>query len=327
MNLADMFSVTTLTASVNKLPTVYGLLGSMGLFNETGILTTTVIVEERMGQLVLIENTSRDGDPKPTKKDDRKRRNFSTMHLPVSGKLSPSDLQNIAPFGSDTVENQQARIINDKLQSLKDSCEVTREFHRVGAVKGVILDADGSVIYDLYDEFGVTKKAIPIPFSTATTDVRKYCLDAKRHAEKKLQGQFVTKFKSICGSDFFDALTGHKNVQAAYSSYQAAQDRIGGDMRSGFTYGGIEYIEYNASVGNVNFVDPGKAHVFPVGGRDVFIMRNAPANYNETVNTLGLPFYAKAKERDFNKGWDMEAQANPLALCMFPEALVELSIQ
>lgn len=49
--------------------------------------------------------------------------------------------------------------------------------------------------------------------------------------------------------------------------------------------------------------------------------------YGQTVNTVGQPYYAKAEERRMGKGWDLEAQANPLALCLYPEALVELKIQ
>jgi len=60
--------------------------------------------------------------------------------------------------------------------------------------------------------------------------------------------------------------------------------------------------------------------------KGVFRMFNAPANYNEAVNTLGQPFYSKAEPRKMGKGWDLEAQANPLAMCLFPEALVELKV-
>lgn len=56
-----------------------------------------------------------------------------------------------------------------------------------------------------------------------------------------------------------------------------------------------------------------------------FITRYAPANYTETVNTMGLPMYAKAEPRKFNKGFDIEAQTNPLNLCTRPGAIVKLT--
>ncbi|MBM9539137.1 major capsid protein, partial [Desulfobulbus alkaliphilus] len=45
------------------------------------------------------------------------------------------------------------------------------------------------------------------------------------------------------------------------------------------------------------------------------------------VNTRGLPFYARMDERGRGRGYDLEVQSNPLTICMFPEALVELTFK
>lgn len=323
MNLQDLFTVSSLSAAVNKLPTIPSKVGSMGLFEEKGITTTSVVIDEYEGRLVLVPNTSRNADPAPIKGGNRARRTFETLHLPITRPLLPSQLQGIASFGQETAALPQATVINDQLQEMKNSIESTREFQRVGALRGKLLDADGSVLVDLFEEFGVEQKKVTVALGTASTNVRKACLDAKRHAESKLGGVMVKGFRSLCGPDWFDAFTDHEKVKAAFANYQEAQDRIGGDLRSGFTFGGIEFIEYDVTVSGQRFIPSNVAQVFPVG-QGVFKMFNAPANYNETVNTIGLPFYSKAEERKLGKGWDMEAQANPLAMCLFPEALVEL---
>lgn len=326
MNINDLFSVTALTASINKLPMVPGMVGGMGLFPEKGIRTTGVSIEERAGKLVLVPNQSRSADPQPMGKPKRNLRSLKCTHLPLSGVILPEDIQDVRAFGGEATSDglsAQAQVINDLLQSMKNSVEATREWQRVGAIRGQILDADGSVIYNLYDEFGVTKKTSNVALTTATTNVLKACLDSKRYSEKKLGGAMVTGFRALCGADFFDALVAHANVKAAFDNYQAAADRLGGDMRKGFTYGGIEFIEYNVEVSAKAFIPADVAQVFPVGS-GIFETVNAPANYNEAVNTVGLPFYAKSEERSMGKGWDIEVQANPLALCYYPEALVEL---
>lgn len=323
MNLADLFSVANLSAAVNKLPAIPGKVGAMGLFDEKGVTSTSVVIDEREGRLVLIPNTSRNDDPAPIKGGQRKRRTFETLHLPLSRPLLPGQLQGIAAFGQEDAVVPQATVINDNLQEMKNSIEATREFQRVGALRGQLLDADGSVLVDLYDEFGVTQKKITVALSNADTDVRKACLGAKRFSESKLGGVMVTGFRAFCGPDWFDAFTAHPKVQQAFANYQEAQDRLGGDMRSGFTFGGIEFVEYDVTVSGQRFIPLDVAQVFPVA-TGVFRMFNAPANYNETVNTLGQPFYSKAEPRKLGKGWDLEVQANPLAMCLYPEALVEL---
>ncbi|KJZ61701.1 major capsid protein [Pseudomonas fluorescens] len=323
MNLQDLFSVANLTAAVNKLPVMPGKVGAMGLFDEKGVTSTTVIIDEREGRLVLVPNTSRNDDPAPINGNKRKRRTFETLHLPINRPLLPSQLQGIAAFGQESATAPIATVINDHLQDLKNSIEATREFQRVGALRGKLLDADGETMFDLYKEFEVSQKKMTVTLSAAGTNVRKACLDAKRHSESKLGGVMVTGFRALCGPDWFDALIDHEKVKAAFANYQEAQDRLGGDMRTGFTFGGIEFIEYDVTVSGQRFIPADIAQVFPMA-RGVFRLFNAPANYNETVNTLGQPFYSKAEPRKMGKGWDLEAQANPLAMCLFPEALVEL---
>ncbi|NMX60202.1 major capsid protein [Pseudomonas sp. WS 5079] len=325
MNLPDMFSIANLTAAVNKLPAIPGKVGAMGLFDEKGVTSTSVVIDEREGRLVLVPNTSRNDDPAPIKGSKRKRKTFETLHLPVSRPLLPNQLQGIAAFGQEDAATPVVTVINDSLQELKNSVEATREFQRVGALRGKLLDSDGTVITDLYKEFEVTQKKINVALGSKDTNVRKACLDAKRYSESKLGGVMVAGFRSLCGPGWLDAFVEHEKVKAAFANYQEAQDRLGGDVRSGFTFGGIEFIEYDVTVSGQRFIPLDIAQVFPVA-KGVFRMFNAPANYNETVNTLGQPFYSKAEERKLGKGWDLEVQGNPLAMCLFPEALVELKI-
>lgn len=326
MNLADLFKTIALSAAIDKLPAKPGRVGAMGLFAEKGIRTTGVQVEQRNGRLILVPNQSRSAEPQQLGNGKRKSLTINSAHLPLGSAVLPEEIQDVRAFGSEAVEaglEAQAGVINDKLQWIKDSIEVTREFHRVGALRGQVLDADGSVLHDLYDAFGVTKESRNVALGAAGTNVRKACLDAKRFSEKKLGGTMVTGFHALCGATWLDAFIEHDKVKTAYAGYQEAADRLGGDVRKGFTFGGITFEEYTAEVSGQPFIPADVAQVFPIGP-GIFTMFNAPANYNEAVNTIGQAYYAKAEERRMGKGWDLEGQSNPLALCLFPEALVEL---
>ena len=101
-------------------------------------------------------------------------------------------------------------------------------------------------------------------------------------------------------------------------------------MRSGFTYGGITFEEYRGQASDANgtvrkFIAPGEAHAFPLGTVDTFATYFAPADFNETVNTLGLPLYAKQDARKFERGTDLHTQSNPLPMCHRPRVLVKLT--
>lgn len=325
LGLPDMLSLTSLTDSINRLPAMPTKIGDSKLFTEEGISTTTATVEMIDGKISLVPDLPRDSSPTPVKRNRRTERVFTAAHLPVSDVLLPGDLQNLRPFGQVTVDQMQAKIIANRQQSMKDRIDATREFHRMGALRGQVLDADGSIITDLYTEFGVTKRTAVLSLGTATTDVRAKLVAVSRAVDQLMGGVMVTARRVYCSGSFFDALTGHDKVKAVYDNWQAAAEKLGGDMRNGFVFGGYEFVEYTANVSGQDFVPDGKAIAFPVAS-GLFKIYNAPANYNETVNTLGMPYYMKAEPRDFGKGYDLEAQSNPLALCTRPDLLTELSI-
>jgi hypothetical protein len=277
---------------------------------------------------VLVPNTSRNAPGHAVQGGKRATITLTATHLPLTGTILPEDIQDIRAFGKEATDaglEAQATVINDKLTQLKQSIETTREYHRVGALAGQVLDADGTtVIYDLFDKFGVTPIANNVAFSAAGTNVRKAFLDTKRAMEKKAEGLVISSVRALCGADFFDAMTDHPKVKEAYANYQEAADRLGGDMRSGFTFGGITFEEYAGGVGDTPFIPANVALVYPVA-TGAFVTYNAPANYNEAVNTLGQPWYSKAQERDMGKGWDLEVQSNPITLCLWPECLARLT--
>jgi hypothetical protein len=203
--------------------------------------------------------------------------------------------------------------------------EVTKEYHRVGAVKGVILDADGtSEIYDLFDEFGITKETENVNFATA--DVKMVGLNLKRYIESKLGGVSFAGVQVLCGQEFFSNLVTNDSVKAAFDRWQDGRFLREDQRFVGFEFPtGVFWEEYRGQIGSAKFIADDKAHAFPVGVRDLFVTAYAPANFMETVNTLGKPYYAKQEMKKFDLGVDLFVQSNPLSLCTQPEVLVELT--
>ena len=220
-----------------------------------------------------------------------------------------------------------ANLLALKLQNMRNKHAITLEYLRMGALKGVILDADGSTLYDLYSEFGITAKTVSFALGTAGTEVLLKVLEVKRHIEDNLKGEFMTGILCLCSQGFYDAFTTHAKVKEAFQYYQRNQ-QLGNDYRTGFTFGGVTFEEYRGQAtdasGNVRkFIADDEAHFFPLGTANTFRTFFAPADFNETANTLGLPLYAKQEPRKFGRGTDLHTQSNPLPICLRPEVLVK----
>ena len=53
----------------------------------------------------------------------------------------------------------------------------------------------------------------------------------------------------------------------------------------------------------------------------------APADMNQTVNTIALPYYASREKLTHDKGWSLHMQSNPLPLVMRPELVCTLAVK
>lgn len=326
---ADAFSMASLTQAINILPNNYGRCREMNLFPGQGVRTRTVLVEERNGILNLLPTLPVGSPGTQNKMGKRTVRSFTIPHIPLDDVILPDEYQGVRKFGTENEVAALADIMNDHLQTAKNKFAITVEHLRMGALKGKILDSDGSTLYDLFTEFGIVKKTVDFALTTDSTKVRTKCLAVSRHIELNLKGEVMTRVHVLCSDGFFESLISHPEVEKAYQYHSEASERLGGDPRKGFRFGGIVFEEYIGQAtdmdGNTRlFIPANQAIAFPVGTMGTFRTYYAPADFLETANTLGIELYAKQEPRKFNRGVDLHAQSNPLPMCARPSLLVEL---
>lgn len=324
------FSMASLTAAINLIPNRYGRLEQMGLFVPRPVIHRNVIVEEMHGILNLLPTLPPGSPGTVGTQGKRKVRSFIVPHIPHDDVVLPEEVQGIRAFGSENQTEAIAGVMARKLETMRNKHAITLEHLRMGALKGQILDADGSVIYDLFAEFNVTQATVSFQLGTTTTKIKPKCNEVLRTIEKNLMGEVATGVRVLCSTQFFDALTSHDNVEKAFAFYQQGAALVD-DTRNGFRFGGLTFEEYvgfaTDAAGNVRkFIQDGEAIAFPEGTMDTFGTYFAPADFNETVNTLGQPLYAKQEPRKFDRGTDLHTQSNPLPMCHRPGVLVKLTM-
>lgn len=319
---SDLFKVTTLTDALNKLPYKPSRIGQLGLFQDTGVPTTTIVIEERSGKLHLLPSVPRGGPASKMNQGKRTARAFSIPHIPVEDEVLADDLLNVRAFGSDDRETAIATTINERQLVMRQSHEVTLEFLRLGALKGVIIDGDGSTtLYNLFTEFGIAQTQIDFALSNDATDVRAKCLAVKRAMEAALGAMGYDHVHCLCGKTFFENLISHPIVYATYEIYMASALQRA-DLRKGFEFCGIVFEEYPGTVSGTQFVADAAAHFFPVGVPGLFRTYFAPADFVEAVGTIGIPLYSKAHQMKYDRGIELHTQSNPLTMCTIPGVLV-----
>lgn len=330
----DGFNCVSLTDSINKVPFVPGRAGQVVDWQEIGVTTTSVKIEERNGELKLLNPTGRGGPGETSSQPSDKVRLLNVPHYQHDDTIMADSVQNVRAFGRGNVlETLQSRINQRLTEHVQWKLDPTLEYQRVGALKGVILNANGSTLYNLFTEFNVTQET-EVAFdlgaaSPASGVLRKACAGVLRKISNNLGGVMYSGVHALCGDAFFDDLLAHKEVVESYKGTPMASVlREGYVTPSGvvygvFEFGGIIWENYRGMNGNTPFVDTDKCHIFPVGVTGLYRTVYAPADYEETVNTEGLPRYAKQYPMPNGKGRHLESQMNALSYCTRPKVLIQ----
>ncbi|MCC6296613.1 MAG: major capsid protein, partial [Pseudomonadales bacterium] len=148
------FSMANLTAAINLLPNRYGRLESLNLFPVKPVRFRQILIEEKNGVLNLLPTLPVGSPGTVGQRDKRKMRSFVVPHIPHDDVVLPEEVQGLRAFGSETELETVAGVMARHLETMRNKHAITLEHLRMGALKGIILDADGSTLYNLYDEFG-----------------------------------------------------------------------------------------------------------------------------------------------------------------------------
>ncbi|MNJ20034.1 hypothetical protein D3C77_143620 [compost metagenome] len=322
----DAFGVAALTAAINEQEFVPGRLASLGLFEEEGVTTLTVQIEKDGDKLALVPAGERGTSGLVVGGSKRILLPFNTIHLPERFTIRADEIQGIRAFGTQTELQAVQDVVNKRLDKARRQLDATHEFHRMGALNGKVLDADGSsVLLDIYDRFGVQRQTLSMGLNDPDTNVQVQCVDALDMQEDALGNVTTTSSRAFCGKTFWKKLIAHSSVVETYKGSQQAA-ALRGDAREAFEFGGITWERYRGKVAGISFIADDEARLVPEGVPEMFLSAYAPADYMETVNTQGLPYYSKLEPLPFGKGVAGEAQSNPLHICTRPRAVIQLKL-
>lgn len=330
----DRFSYRNLTAAINSAPVVPSRLADMGLFSEKGINTTMVGVERKSGGLELVPAGEYGAPPKVINAPARDMLYFKTVHLSTRSTILASELIGLRPFGVDDgeitadmeVDTVEAEVA-ERQEAHKDALSATIEFHRIGAIKGLVLDADGqSVLLNVYDKFGFTQRSVAIDFSAAALSLRSQLLQVIDAIDEGL-GKYTSRSRRVlAGADIWALLVANKALEDTFK-YGPQAAALRGDPTDSIEFGGFVWERYVGKVGTQAFIAPGEAYAFADGVKDLFITRFAPADHVLAAKTKGLPFYTSIEYLDHGKGVDLLSQSNPFNICTRPQSIVKLTIK
>ena len=329
---SDTFSTTSLTAYVNKQPHIPSMLRNMGLFTPKPVRTTTIWVEVKEGKIALIPTSGRG---EPLYENENQKRNavpLQCLRIAKGDTISADEIQDIRADGKEAELKEVMIEVNDRLMQIDGDIDLTIENLMLGAIQGILVDADGStVIYNLFTKFGITQSA-EVDFdldnaSPASGALKKKCTGIIRSMTRAGKNAFLpsTEVVAYCGDAFWDDLISHPEVQGAYNNWMNAQS-LSNEVKTWqpFRWGEITWVNYRGTDDNSTVaIGTDKVKFFPRGARGVFEIAYAPAEFMNWVNTRGQERYVLTiPDRDRDAFVRVEEYSYPLPYCTRPEMLL-----
>jgi len=323
---SDAFSFVALTDAINKIPFAPNRASVVVDWNEQGVPVTTVEFEQIENVLTLVNPSPRGAPGETRAKPKRQVEVISIPHYELNGGVAASEVQGVRAFGQGSVmQTAQQKVAEVQLVQAND-LDATLEYQRLGAIKGIVLNGDGSTMVNLFTKFNVTPQT-EVDFNLDSTAddgaLLTTCTQIVRGAARALGGTPFTGIYAFCSDSFWDALLSNTERRKTYQAQNAAQLRDG-DAFGTYSFGGITFENYRGGVGteeSTAFIEADKAYCFPVGVPRLFRTVYAPADYWETVNSDGLPRYSRLFPWDNMKGVGIDTQTNAMSYCTRPRAL------
>lgn len=331
---SDAFSVTTLTDAIHEKKFRPGRLDELGLFTSTSVPTLTIALERLGDTIQLVEPTPRGGPGETRAYPKRSVENLAIPHFQRDWAVYADEVQDVRKFGTEAqLETVQAKVAERIGINIAD-LDVTEEYARIGAIQGIVQYKGGRQL-DLFDTFGV---AAPVEVNMDLRSLnpvdgalRRACTQIIRASRKAVGSGPLDHVHAMVGDDFFDDLLQHREVRETYKGWGEAkllrESYVGKSRGSNpiFEFGGIVWENYGAMEdtgdGALLGITRDRARFFPIGVPGLFRTYYAPADYNETVNTMGKRLYAKSWPMPNGKGMNGETQSNSLSICTRPASL------
>lgn len=297
----DPFTTIQLTTAVERVPYLPQGLEALGLFDPKPIRTKVAMVEQRQGQLVVLPFSDRGAPRTERTMEQRQARHFAVPHIGMADTIYAEEIATIREFGSETELMQVQRETGRRLvgpTGLRASVNYTLEYHRLAAFQGQLLDSDGSVRYNWFDEFEIaTPSEVAFDFDSINSNfqtspfaadlLRPICNSITRDMKRAAQGAWIegrTRAVALCGSDFYDKIVSCGPVRSTYLSWIQAQELRQGNAFEVFNWGGIDWVDYRGSddvVGLSGSATSGSGTVTCPGIAATYTM------LGKTVNTVG----------------------------------------
>jgi hypothetical protein len=302
----DPFKQISMTDAINKIEHQPNHLGRLGIFTLSPIRSAMVALDVKSNNIRLVK-TSKRGEPIESrdKRNKAKFKWFSTDRLALKDRINATDLAFLREFGEADRPKELAGELAERQGGeqgsggLMGDIDATKEFQRLGALRGKLYDTDGDLLYDYFAEMGVAEPSIIGLDVTTLIDgsLRQTIHDnVVRYMKKTKKGATYSKILAICGPGAIDKLQASPEYRETFKNQAEASDLRDGQAEV-VKFAGVEWVEYDGTDDDTTVALGDNEVIFiPCGlNNTVFKQVASPGEKFSHIGKKGKDFYSWIK--------------------------------
>ncbi len=317
----EAFSLVSLTTGYNTSTPME--VAVLNMFTVENVENRTVMIVKSGNQLQVLMPGEIGQNPNIDIHDAESAVPVSLIRYPFDSKIVPNDLTRIASLKDKKFKAAElAVLIKTHMSKHKDNHRYTAAFTAYSALKGKVKNAKGTVLIDLFNVLGVTKRTVDLKLGTAGTDVpaliqklRKETVDlSKKSGHLTLSG-----VESRIGQDMITRILNHASVKTFYSEEIHAKRVVAfADDPTQINICGIKFIADEAD----EVATEGAS--YPTGVKGLFGMLRAPADVLSASSASKRECHITTKGLDHDEGLEIRSRSIYLPIARDPNLLCEI---
>lgn len=297
----DGFKLSEMTMAINKVETVPNQLGALDIYQPSPIRSDHMMLDVTEGKIRLVR-TSQRGEPIESRDKARKAKmkSFFTGRLALKDRIRATDLAFLREIGTADQPRELASELAERQSGdngLMADIDTTKEFQRLGGLRGKLFDTEGTLLYDYFVEMGVSEPSVVnIDFVNLKEGaLRNYIADnIVRPMEKAAKGARFSKVIALCHPSAYDKLNANPEYYQTFLNQQQASELRGDHRKQPVYFAGVEWVEYIGTDDDVTVaLGDGEIIFIPAGkGNTVYKQVNSPGEKFSDLGKKGEEWYS-----------------------------------
>lgn len=329
---------------INSIPTTFGQLNADGMFPAEGLDTPFVRIDIQDGVIRALPVTPGGRPSTIARHGQGTGKIFEIPNISHEDSVLAADIRKWRALASrarepetmlvDSIERRHAR---NRLKF-----DITMEVMKMGALKGQIRDGANTLLYDLYEVFGLDQEVVYLDLNNANFNLPAALEEIIGGTEDRLVNDIMSGVEARISPEMYNKIIQHPSLEKYYANTPAMmqllnqqRSNVNGQYRRTIEIGGLVLKEYRAKVkmwgaaddaSLTRLIEANEGYAYPLGTAESQATYVAPPLDIREEGAAGVDDLIHMTEETMKHGAGLEwkYQANALPLWQKPALLTKL---